>query len=476
MYTSINKLNSSVNEGTEQMTSYILNIKKKLNELKKSFLHQDVTADAASKNSELVKLQQKMRSLKVGKGKEEEIKEVEKKIEECSNDLQNLVTPNATQNQKAVICRNIVGIVDTLGQVAFRTLSDQFAVRDSIKIYLISVVDAVKLGGGKKEKKEEKGTIERMSIALIKSAGIFLEFGKHMGLEFPTEYETQIKVGTAPTGPTIADLTKSIDTQVRALSHVTRNERGIELDTVDRLLQNADELLNTMKKVDTMNTSYHAKIHQAVKESQAAICVAEYEADPAAFKIPPVRSLEEAASKLKIMTQVLHEYLVPSLVATPLVYLQDKDWVMKSHSDFRATRRKELKDLEPHITPTMPLDALRECIIEFSQVYIHVLHVKIPAMMEVYPDDTTILTRVKWGVERQNLRDEVNVEIEKLQNPKTKNNPNSICLVIQDLIRIMMRFLTFKPIGRPHVFRSDAEWKLVSESKLRFKLRKDLLL
>jgi hypothetical protein len=38
VYTSINKLNSSVNEGTEQMASYMLNIKKKLQDLKKAII------------------------------------------------------------------------------------------------------------------------------------------------------------------------------------------------------------------------------------------------------------------------------------------------------------------------------------------------------------------------------------------------------------------------------------------------------
>lgn len=55
-------------------------------------------------------------------------------------------------------------------------------------------------------------------------------------------------------------------------------------------------------------------------------------------------------------------------------------------------------------------------------------------MSEVYADDNTMLTRVKWGPERQSMRDEVATELEKLQNAKTKNNPNTICLVVQNLV------------------------------------------
>jgi hypothetical protein len=105
-----------------------------------------------------------------------------------------------------------------------------------------------------------------------------------------------------------------------------------------------------------------------------------------------------------------------------------------------------------------------------------VLHVKIPAMLEVYPDDTSILHRVKWAPERATLRTELAAESEKLTNAKTRNSPNAICVVVQTLVRIMMRFLTYKPVGRPHVFLNDAEWKLVSESKLRFQWRKELLI
>jgi len=486
VYTSINKLTASVNEGVEQVEIHTTNMKKKLQELRKTLIEQssDVPSDVAAKNSELIKLQQKLRALKAGssgKGKDDEIAEIQKNIDECNEQLKVLMSPNTIQNQKAVLCRTIIGIVDTLGQIAFRTLSDQFTARDAIKLYLcyIHAVEESGKSTDKKEKKEEKQTVERMSSTLLKSAGVFLEFGKQTGLELPPESLSLIKVPDGvpkPTPPTIAELTKTIDTQVRSLSHTARNEKGIDIFVADELLRVPDEMLSNMKKVESVVTSFHTSIQQAVKESQAAICVAEYEVDPTGFQIPPIRSLDEAIPKLKVLIKVLHSYLVPGLVATPLVYLHDKDWVMKSHSEFRAARRKELTDLEPHISATMPLDALRECIIEFANTFTQVLHVKIPAMHEVFADDHTILKRVTWGPERQILRDEVASEVEKLQNPKTKNNPNVICLVVQTLLTIMMRFLTYKPIARPHVFRSDAEWKLVSESKLRFELRKELLL
>lgn len=105
-------------------------------------------------------------------------------------------------------CRSIVGIVDNLGQVVFKTLSDQFAVRDGTKLYLVSLVDADKTSntgkkGEKKDKeKEDKSTAARMCTALLKCAGIFLEYGKQAGLELQPDYESQIKSqnGNNPSG------------------------------------------------------------------------------------------------------------------------------------------------------------------------------------------------------------------------------------------------------------------------------------
>lgn len=97
-------------------------------------------------------------------------------------------------------------------------------------------------------------------------------------------------------------------------------------------------------------------------------------------------------------------------------------------------------------------------------------------MSEVYPDDTSILRRVKWAPERAAMRAEIEAECEKLRNPKTRNSPVAVSMAVQNLVKIAMKFLTYKPVGRPHVFASDAEWKLVSESKLRFQWRKELLI
>jgi hypothetical protein len=105
------------------------------------------------------------------------------------------------------------------------------------------------------------------------------------------------------------------------------------------------------------------------------------------------------------------------------------------------------------------------------------LNIKIPAMSEVYEDDSSNFTRKNWASERQHMREEVKTELQKLDaQAKTKNNANTICLVVQNLLKIFMEFLTFKPVGRPHVYISDTQWELVKESKLRFKFRKELLL
>lgn len=499
VYTSINKLNSSVSEGAEQTSVYTVSLKKKFQELKKVLLQQpgNVTADAAAKNAEIVKIQEKIRSLKA-QGKKDDVASFEKKLAEVNEQFNTLMSPEAAQVQKSAICRNIVGIVDTLGQVVFKTVSDEFAVRDSIKAYLISTINAKKLTTGNKEKtkqqqqqqqppqqqqqdqekKEEKGTVERMSMSLLKIAGVFLDLGAQVGLEFPAEYLSEIKSSPPDKtlgGTTVATHISKIDQKVRHLNTVSRNEK-IDALMVDELVREVEEIVETMKAVESLMGRIHRPVQQAVSESQAAINVADYEADPTNFKIPPIRSQDEAVTKLKSLIKVMHEYLVPSLVATPLVYLQDKSWGLKSHSEFRAARRKELNALLPHVTPNMPLDALRECISEFAQVFILILHVKIPAMSEVHPDDSSILKRVKWAPERATMRSEIESELERLSSAKTRNSPSAICLVVQNLLKTAMRFLTFKPVARPHVFRSDAEWTLVSESKLRFQWRKELLM
>eukprot|EP00026_Physarum_polycephalum_P006399 Phypoly_transcript_06441.p1 GENE.Phypoly_transcript_06441~~Phypoly_transcript_06441.p1 ORF type:complete len:552 (+),score=139.77 Phypoly_transcript_06441:122-1777(+) len=514
VYTSINKFNSSVSEGAEQISVHTISLKKKLQELKKALIQPaNVTTDAAAKNAEIVKIQEKVRSLKA-QGKNTE--EYEKQLAECNEQFKALMSPESSQTQRAAISRNVVGIVDNLGQIVFKTLSDQFVVRDSIKAYLIATISAKKLAVGDKpkvekkeketEEKQEKGTLERMAtgllkhseekqkeksekkekstlertaISLSKHAGVFLELANQLGIEIPKDFQGEVKPtenAKAHDAHTITASLAQIDANVRSMNQVARSTDKIDALVVDDMVKKVEEIVTAMKRIEDVAKVLNKPVQQAVVESQAAIHVAEYESNPTGFKIPPIRSTDEAILKLKALIRVLHDYLVPSLVATPLVYLHDKDWGMKSHSEFRAARRKELNDLSPHVTANMPLDALRECISEFIQTFTQVLHVKIPAMHEVHPDDSTILNRVKWAPERAALRTELEAETKKLADPKSRNSPNAICLVVQNLVRVMMRFLTFKPVGRPHVFKNDAEWALVSESKLRFQLRKELLL
>lgn len=84
VYTSINKFNSSVNEDVEQISVHTASLKKKFQELKKVMIQVctwfryfgvllcvlkilkpgNVSTDAAAKNAEIVKIQEKIRSLK----------------------------------------------------------------------------------------------------------------------------------------------------------------------------------------------------------------------------------------------------------------------------------------------------------------------------------------------------------------------------------------------------------------------------
>lgn len=93
-----------------------------------------MSADAAAKNAEMVKLQNQVKTLKTQKGKpqtksfafvlfslgkEEEIADLQKQIDQCSEDLANLMAPQEgtpTSNQKVAICRYYLFLLLMNGQ------------------------------------------------------------------------------------------------------------------------------------------------------------------------------------------------------------------------------------------------------------------------------------------------------------------------------------------------------------------------
>ncbi len=76
-------------------------------------------------------------------------------------------------------------MVDTLTQVSFRQISDMQVMRDTLKSYIVSIIQIMPIGtlnanhiavvntndSTIKKKSEEKDTVERMASALVKSAG-----------------------------------------------------------------------------------------------------------------------------------------------------------------------------------------------------------------------------------------------------------------------------------------------------------------
>jgi len=191
------------------------------------------------------------------------------------------------------------------------------------------------------------------------------------------------------------------------------------------------------------------------------------EIEHAIHRVPDVPTIDKAVERTAVLVDVLHKYLIPCLVATPLVYMSDESWEFHNHAEFRSSRRKELQDLTaalkanavseniPVLLPTM-LDTL-------EKVFLDVLKVRLPAMPNIY------LT--------ENFYDSIPVKegygelVEKIM----KNKKMDVRTRVYGLSQILVQFLLLCPMGRPQVYINDTEWKLESERVIRAQLRELIL-
>eukprot|EP01110_Echinostelium_bisporum_P011963 TRINITY_DN6101_c0_g1_i1.p1 TRINITY_DN6101_c0_g1~~TRINITY_DN6101_c0_g1_i1.p1 ORF type:complete len:226 (+),score=40.96 TRINITY_DN6101_c0_g1_i1:73-750(+) len=183
---------------------------------------------------------------------------------------------------------------------------------------------------------------------------------------------------------------------------------------------------------------------------------------------PPVPNPEAAANKLITCINVLYDSLLPCLVATPLVYMSDSEWKLHSHSDFRATKRKELKEMEGILSNnlfTQPVaEVLPKLLDDFDRIFSEVLDVRVPAMPSMY------LTENYYDLKPM---PEIAAELkEKLAIGKKYGEVSSR---VKQLVRVLLQWFLYCPVGRPQVYASDSEWTLVNERVLRKEFRGRLL-
>jgi hypothetical protein len=206
-------------------------------------------------------------------------------------------------------------------------------------------------------------------------------------------------------------------------------------------------------------------------------------------KVPDVPTIEKAVEKTSVLVDVLRRYLTPCLMATPLVYLSDESWEFHNHKAFRAARRNELNDISESLKtnlqlagditpemlatikqafgcdkPTENLPTLLPSIVEgLENVFLEILKVRLPAMPSFYVTE--------------NFFDTVGVKeaAEELKTKIEKNRKMDIRTRVYGLSQIFLQFLLLCPIGRPQLYVSDDEWKLISEKDLRAELRQMIM-
>jgi len=209
-------------------------------------------------------------------------------------------------------------------------------------------------------------------------------------------------------------------------------------------------------------------------------------------RTPDVPTMEKAIQKTTLLVDVLRKYLIPCLMATPLVYLSDDSWEFHDHKVFRTARRKELDDLTESLktnamssnVPTAMVDKLHEIIgsdskgrsrtenietllpsiIEgLEKVFLEVLKVRLPAMPSLYLTDNFFDT-VPVKEAYQEIIDKL--EKNRKLDPRTR---------VYGLSQLFLQFLLLCPVGRPQIYVSDTEWKLISEKDYRASLREEIL-
>jgi len=194
------------------------------------------------------------------------------------------------------------------------------------------------------------------------------------------------------------------------------------------------------------------------------------EIEDALNKVKLLADDKEAIEKFLSLVDVLHQSLIPCLIATPFVYLSDEKWKLHSHPEFRAAKRKQLKKLEEEINAAAHAppeydtrERIKELVDEFESILIELFHVRIPAMPNMYITenyyDLIAVSEVCTSL------------CEKIESVKKYEVQSRL----YHYTKVMLEWFFLCPVGRPVVYVSDEDWSTVSESSLRINYRAQLL-
>ncbi|EGC39778.1 hypothetical protein DICPUDRAFT_74736 [Dictyostelium purpureum] len=270
------------------------------------------------------------------------------------------------------------------------------------------------------------------------------------------------------------------------------------INHIDTLINKCQMLFETFNLLKARYSYFKEKLTRWIDNNSTIIRVASYECDAESFKIPDFRSVPDIQYKVKVLYKVMHSYFTTCLVATPMVYLTPDSWKLSSHSDFRSEKRAQIDKLLLVLKSNYPIDydVLRKLILEFTDILVCALDIQIPLMLEVYEDDSTLTKRKNWSHERKLLKETISKSIHQLKyyqassssappaslSNSFNNNENSATYQellgssVKMLQSIMLQFFKFKPIGRPHLYKNDHQYKLISESKKRYDYRTSILI
>jgi len=176
--------------------------------------------------------------------------------------------------------------------------------------------------------------------------------------------------------------------------------------------------------------------------------------------LPELNTDKDAERKLLTLVRVLFKSLIPCLVATPLVYLNDQAWLLSSHSVFRSTKRTKLERLMKSLN-SVSKDSLR-ILADFEQILLEVLSIRIPAMLEFYEQD------------QDRRRVAVKVVCHELCTRVKDGKSLAFRARVRNLGNVLLRWFTYQPVGRPHLYLSDADWELIPEKNLRASYRHEI--
>jgi len=187
----------------------------------------------------------------------------------------------------------------------------------------------------------------------------------------------------------------------------------------------------------------------------------EKEVAKALKKIPAITSPSGLVNRFLLLVDVVHQSLIPCLIATPYVYLSETDWSFHSHADFRAEKRKQLKELEEKIR-SANTNELPELIDKFEGILADIFRIRIPAMPNYYITENYYDTVGASEIAEELIKTMTEARV---FDAKTR---------LQNITKVLMRWFLLCPVGRPQIYVSDTEWTTSNEKDLRAEYREKL--